>query len=124
MSARACARSGFSPGSTPTSRAWTNTSGALSARRKESEVMKAIFLPVVLIMLRLPNEKKLPLMLVVFFLPLALLYYETAGQLSTGIKVWVACGVLLGIYVMIAFYIQANEGWTKVLGPFERLTRG
>ena len=86
--------------------------------------MKAIFLPVVLIMLRLPNEKKLPLMLAVFFLPLAFLYYETASQLSTGMKAWIAGGVLLGIYVMIAFYIQANEGWTKVLGPFERLTRG
>ena len=29
--------------------------------------MKAIFWPAVLLMLRLPNEKKLPLMLVVFF---------------------------------------------------------
>ena len=36
--------------------------------------MNAIFWPAVRLMLRLPNEKKLPLMLVVFFLPLALLF--------------------------------------------------
>ena len=86
--------------------------------------MKAIFMPVVLLMLRLPNEKKLPLMLATFFLPLALLFYETGDQLSAGLKAWIAGGVALGVYVMVAFYIQANEGWTKVLGPFERLAKG
>jgi methyl-accepting chemotaxis protein len=86
--------------------------------------MKLIFWPAVRLMLRLPNEKKLPLMLVVFYLPLALLYYETGAQLSTATKAWLVAGVLLGIYAMAAFYLQANEGWTRVLGPFRRLADG
>ena len=86
--------------------------------------MKAIFWPAVRLMLRLPNEKKLPLMLVIFFLPLALLFYETGAQASGAVQAWVAGGVLLAIYVMIAFYLQANAGWTRVLGPFHRLAEG
>jgi len=86
--------------------------------------MKAIFWPAVYVMLRLPNEKKLPVMLLIFFLPLALLYYETGAQLSPAMKVCIGLGVLLGIYVMAAFYLQANEGWAKVLGPFQRLAAG
>jgi len=87
--------------------------------------MKSDIHAMVLVMLRLPNEKKLPLMLLVFFLPLALLYYET-GEAACGghEKAWIAGGVALGVYVMVAFYLQANEGWTKVLGPFERLAKG
>jgi len=86
--------------------------------------MKAIFWPAVQIMLRLPNERKLPLMLVVFYLPCALLFYATAGQLSGALTAWVVGGAVLGVYVMIAFYLQANEGWTRVLGPFRRLAEG
>jgi len=86
--------------------------------------MKTIFAPAVWLMLRLPNERKLPIMLVIFFLPLALLYYATMDQLSAELKAWTAGGVLLGIYVMISFYLQANEGWSRVLGPFQRLAAG
>jgi methyl-accepting chemotaxis protein len=86
--------------------------------------MKALFAPAVSLMLRLSNPQKLPFMLAIFFLPLAILYYATGDQASTAVKLWVAGGVLLGIYVMAAFYVQANVGWTKVLGPFERLVEG
>jgi len=86
--------------------------------------MKAIFSPAVSLMLRLSNPHKLPFMLAIFFLPLAILYYATGDQASTAVKLWVAGGVLFGIYIMMAFYLQANVGWTKVLGPFERLAEG
>src|SRR5689334_16068863 len=86
--------------------------------------MKLIFWPAVRLMLRLPNEKKLPLMLVIFYLPLALVYYEIGSQLSAGTQALLAAGVLLGIYAMGAFYLQANEGWTRVLGPFRKLADG
>ncbi|MCE3273111.1 MAG: hypothetical protein K0S57_3508 [Ramlibacter sp.] len=86
--------------------------------------MKLIFWPAVRLMLRLPNEKKLPLMLVIFYLPLALLYFEIGDQLSAATKAWLVGGVLLGVYAMGAFYLQANEGWTRVLGPFRRLADG
>jgi methyl-accepting chemotaxis protein len=86
--------------------------------------MKQIFWPAIRLMLRLPNEKKLPLMLVVFYLPLALLFYETGAQASPVLQAWLAALVLLGIYLMAAFYLQANEGWTRVLGPFRKLADG
>ncbi|MBC5783152.1 hypothetical protein H8N03_09375 [Ramlibacter sp. USB13] len=86
--------------------------------------MKWIFWPAVRLMLRLPNEKKLPLMMVVFYLPLAVLYFGTSEQLAPAAKAWLAGGVLLGLYVMAAFYLQANEGWTRVLGPFRKLADG
>jgi len=86
--------------------------------------MKLIFWPAVRVMLRLPNEKKLPLMLVVFYLPLGLLYFETGAQASPALTAWLAALVLLGVYVMVSFYLQANEGWTRVLGPFRRLADG
>src|SRR5436190_12132277 len=86
--------------------------------------MKTIFAPLVALMLRLPNEKKLPLMLLIFFLPLGVLYYDTAPHVSAQLAAWIAAGVLLGVYVMIAFYLQANAGWTRVLGPFQRLAAG
>jgi len=86
--------------------------------------MKGIFSPAVWLMLRLPNEKKLPLMLAVFFLPLALLYYETGDRLSPALNGWIAAGVTFAIYVMAAFYLQANVGWSRVLGPFQRLAEG
>jgi len=86
--------------------------------------MKALFAPAVAIMLRLPNERKLPLMLVMFYLPLAALYYVTADLIPLELKLWIAAGVVLGVYVMIAFYLQANAGWGKVLGPFQRLAAG
>jgi len=86
--------------------------------------MKAIFAPAVWLMLRLSNRPKLPLMLAIFFLPLAILYYATGDHASTTVKLSVGAGVLFGIYVMAAFYVQANVGWTKVLGPFERLVEG
>ena len=86
--------------------------------------MKLIFWPAVWLMLRLPNAKKLPLMLVIFYLPFALLYAEAGSQLSAAAKAGLAGGVLLGLYAMGAFYLQANEGWTRVLGPFRRLADG
>jgi methyl-accepting chemotaxis protein len=86
--------------------------------------MKLLFWPAVRLMLRLPNERKLPLMLVIFYLPLALLYYETGAHASPALDAWLVAGVLLGIYAMVAFYLQANEGWTHVLGPFRKLADG
>jgi methyl-accepting chemotaxis protein len=86
--------------------------------------MKLIFWPAVRLMLRLPNERKLPIMLAIFYLPLALLYFEVGTQASLGLKASLFGCVLLGIYAMAAFYFQANEGWTRVLGPFRRLADG
>jgi methyl-accepting chemotaxis protein len=86
--------------------------------------MKAIFSPAVALMLRLPNEQKLPLLTAMFLLPLALLYYETSDHVSPVLGAWIAGGVLVAIYLMASFYIQANEGWARVIDPFKRLAEG
>jgi methyl-accepting chemotaxis protein len=86
--------------------------------------MKAIFWPAVALMLRLPNEQKLPLLTAMFLLPLGLLYYETGDRISPGLSAWIAGGALFAVYLMAAFYIQANEGWARVIGPFQRLAEG
>ena len=86
--------------------------------------MKVIFSPAVALMLRLPNERKLPLLTAMFVMPLALLYYEAGDHVSPLLKVWIVGGALFAIYLMAAFYLQANEGWARVMGPFQRLAEG
>jgi methyl-accepting chemotaxis protein len=86
--------------------------------------MKAFFAPAVALMLRLPNEQKLPLITLLFLWPLALLYFAAGDGASTALRAWVAGGAALAIYAMAAFYIQANVGWTRVIGPFQRLAEG
>jgi methyl-accepting chemotaxis protein len=86
--------------------------------------MKAIFAPAVALMLRLPNEKKLPLMTLLFLWPLGLLYLQAGESVPAWVTACVAGGAALAVYAMAAFYIQANVGWTRVLGPFQRLAEG
>jgi methyl-accepting chemotaxis protein len=75
-------------------------------------------------MLRLPNEKKLPLLSLLFLLPLALLYYETGAQAPAALRAWVVGTVVLALYGMAAFYIQADVGWRLLIGAFKRLAEG
>jgi methyl-accepting chemotaxis protein len=86
--------------------------------------MKTIFAPAVALMLRLPNEQKLPLIALLFLWPLALLWFAAGDRVSIGLRWWIGGGVALALYAMAAFYIQANVGWTRVLGPFQRLAQG
>src|SRR5687768_8230094 len=103
----------------PTRRAWTRTSGSSwrgEPGRVRGEIeMKAFFAPAVALMLRLPNEQKLPLITLLFLWPLALLYFAAGDGASTALRAWVAGGAALAIYAMAAFYIQANVGWTRVI---------
>jgi methyl-accepting chemotaxis protein len=86
--------------------------------------MKAIFSPLVWLFLRLPNEKKLPLISVAFLAPLAILYYDTGSAASTTTNVWIACTAVFAVYCMIAFFIQADVGWRLLIGAFKRLEEG
>ncbi len=86
--------------------------------------MKAIFAPLVWLFLRLPNEKKLPLIAVAFLLPLAILQWETGALASTATKIWVVATVVFAVYCMVAFYIQADVGWRLLIGAFQRLEQG
>ena len=63
--------------------------------------MKFIFMPGAKLFLRLPNEKKLPLMSALFLLPLAVLYLDVGQHASSAIKLWVLGGVEIGLEVNV-----------------------
>src|SRR6516164_330401 len=86
--------------------------------------MRAIFSPLVWVFLRLPNERKLPLISAAFLVPLAILYYDTGSAASTLTNAWIACTAAFAVYCMIAFYIQADVGWRLLIGAFKRLEEG
>ena len=86
--------------------------------------MKFIFAPGARVMLRLSNEKKLPLMTVLFLLPLALLYYDTGDQVSTAMRIGIIGAVALALYAMDSFYLQADMGWRVLIAAMERLSLG
>jgi methyl-accepting chemotaxis protein len=83
-----------------------------------------VFAPLVWVFLRLPNEKKLPLITAAFLAPLAILAWEAGSSASIATWAWVAFGVAFAIYAMVAFYVQADVGWRLLIGAFERLEEG
>jgi len=86
--------------------------------------MKALFAPGILLMGRLANQTKLPLLSALFVLPFAILYYETYAQLSgpaTAVA-WVALAVAL--YAMASFYLQAGSAWGQLFGLTRRVAQG
>jgi methyl-accepting chemotaxis protein len=86
--------------------------------------MRALLSPAVAVLIRLPNEQKLPLISGLFVLPLAVLYYETGSHVSAGLA-WALAGMLLlALYVMAAFYVQADVGWRLLIAAFQRLAEG
>jgi len=86
--------------------------------------MKPLFAPGVALMGRLSNQKKLPLISVLFILPFAILYYETYAQLSVtqNVVVWLALGIAL--YAMSSFYVQAGTAWAQLFGLTRRVAQG
>ena len=75
--------------------------------------MRALFAPGIAVMGRLPNQRKLPLLSFLFVLPLAILGYETYSQISSTVVVLVLAALLLAIYSMASFYIQAALAWRE-----------
>ena len=86
--------------------------------------MRFIFNPGARLMLRMANEKKLPLMTGLFLLPLAVLYYEVGGKVSTATNLWVIGGVALALYAMGSFYVQADMGWRILIASMEAISKG
>jgi methyl-accepting chemotaxis protein len=86
--------------------------------------MKILFAPGIGLMGRLSNQKKLPLISVLFILPFAILYYDTFGQISTPahIAVWIA--LVVAAYSMTAFYFQAGSAWGQLMALARRVGQG
>ncbi len=89
-----------------------------------SRKVRVICAPLVWLFLKLPNEKKLPLIAIAFLLPLAILLLDTGSVASTWTKGWIVCTVAFAVYCLMAFYIQADVGWRLLIGAFERVEKG
>ena len=99
--------------------------GARAATRREPEArMKAIFSPAVSILIGLSNQRKLPLLAVLFMAPLALLFYETREYVSSATALWVAGTLVLALYALASHYIQADVGWQLLIVVFTAARRG
>src|SRR5687767_1691691 len=86
--------------------------------------MKILFAPGILVMHRLGNNRKLPLLSLLFLVPLAILYYQTWAQLPA-LTHWLVGGTLaLALYGMASFYLQANAGWDLLVGVIKRVAEG
>ena len=86
--------------------------------------MKALFAPGISLMGSLPNQRTLPLLGFLFVLPLAILYYQTYTQLSATVTALVLGTLLLAVYGLASFYIQAGGAWKYLLDITERVAHG
>ena len=86
--------------------------------------MRALFAPGIALMHRLHNAQKLPLLSLVFTLPLGILLYETHAGISTTVAAWIGATWLLAIYCMASFYFQADSGWAYFIGVIKRVAGG
>ena len=72
--------------------------------------MRALFSPLVSIMLRLSNEQKVPLLGVLFTLPLAILYYNVHEHVSIGTGLWLLGMLLFALYVLASLLHPGRRG--------------
>lgn len=86
--------------------------------------MKVIMQPGVAFMRLISNEVKLPLLTVLFVLPfLALLYYADRA-LPPAALAGAASVLVLAIYGMGSFYLQARAGWELFISVIKQVSEG
>jgi len=86
--------------------------------------MRVLFAPGIALMQRLHNTQKLPLLALLFTVPLGILLYETYAQISTTLTAWIAVTWALALYCMVSFYFQADAGWSYFVGFIKRVAEG
>jgi methyl-accepting chemotaxis protein len=86
--------------------------------------MRALFAPGIAVMGRLPNQQKLPLLAALFVLPLAILGYETYAQVPAAVAGLVLGTLLLALYGITSFYIQAGTAWRELMTVARRVSEG
>src|SRR5258708_19650577 len=107
------------------SQRWCARPGSISrSTRNRGGRMRALFAPGIALMHRLHNAQKLPLLSLVFTLPLGILLYETHAGISTTVAAWIGATWLLAIYCMASFYFQADSGWAYFIGVIKRVAGG
>ena len=83
-----------------------------------------LFEPGIAIMQRLANETKLPLLSLLHLAPCAALYLLGGDSLSRGEAALVVGLVLLALYAMTSFFLQADRGWVLLIGVIKRISEG
>ena len=79
-------------------------------------MIKVIFKPGIRVMQMLTTRQKMPLVSLLFMVPLGVLYYETYPQLPTA-TTWIIAGTLaLALYGVVSFFLQADSGWLTLIG--------
>jgi methyl-accepting chemotaxis protein len=86
--------------------------------------MKLFFEPGIELMYRLSNKGKMPLVSILFMVPLGILLYETYASLTPTILAIVLLTLLVPLYLMVGFYFQAQGGWLLLLGVVQRVGQG
>lgn len=80
--------------------------------------------PGIVLMQRLSNTYKLPLISALFTLPLLVVLYFTYSQLPPT-AVWLIAGLwFFASYCMTAFFFQANRSWALLIGVIRRIGEG
>src|SRR5512147_606842 len=87
-------------------------------------MIKVIFKPGIALMQMLTTRQKMPLVSLLFLVPLGVLYYQTYPQLPVA-TTWIVAGTLaLALYGVVSFFLQADSGWLTLIGIVRRLAEG
>jgi len=86
--------------------------------------MKWILQPGVKLMRLMSNEVKLPLLTLMFVIPFALVFAAASERMSTSLATVAVVMIVLAIYGMASFYLQARGGWELFLGAIQRVSEG
>ncbi|MBI2771142.1 MAG: hypothetical protein HYX47_16075 [Burkholderiales bacterium] len=78
--------------------------------------------PGIALMHHLPNQRKLPLLAAAFTLPTVILVFY--ARLPLAAEIAVAASWLLAVYAIGSFYLQANEGWGRLIAVIQRIGGG
>jgi methyl-accepting chemotaxis protein len=96
-----------------------------SAKHGAMEVsMNPIMAPGIALMYRMSNKGKMPLASVLFLAPLSILYSEVGENASTLTRVTIVIFVVLALYVMLSWYIQARDGFATLAVAIDRIADG
>jgi methyl-accepting chemotaxis protein len=86
--------------------------------------MNVFLAPGIALMRRISNKGKMPLCSALYLVPLALLYAETGAQASRATHVTVIVCVMLAIYAMYCWYVQARDGFKTLGAVIGRIAEG
>src|SRR5258706_6322244 len=87
------------------------------------EAMRFLFGPGIALMHRLAHWLKLPLLGLLFMLPLGILYYDAYAQLSVAQQAWIAGTLLLACYAMAAFQLHPAGALSAMIGRNKPLSQ-